>query len=99
MSGHLVHEFIHELGHLLIGYTLERKQTKQGSDFSRGPRHQRCTDLLSQAEVQRIIKELFIVGPQIKTNWKRRRRMNPGTSNIQGQFADGDWHSVDTEIT
>lgn len=69
------------------------------NELLRSSIHQRYTNLLSQAEVQRIVQERIIVGPQIKTNRKRRRRTDSGTSNVQGQFADRDWHPVYTEIT
>ena len=56
-------------------------------------------DLLSQTEVQRVLKELFIVRSQVEADRKRGRGMDSSTSDVEGQFADGDWHSVDTKIT
>lgn len=98
MGRHLLHEFVHELGHFLVRHTLEQKKTKEWIKRCQLRLHQNNTNLLAQAEVQRILKELLIVGSQVKADRKRGRWMNSSTSDIEGQFSDGDRHPVDTEV-
>jgi hypothetical protein len=50
--------------------------------------------LLRQAEVQRVVQQLFVVGANIQDHRQTARRVETGTDRVQRQLADGNTDAV-----
>ena len=53
---------------------------------------------LRQADVERVVEQLLVLGADVERDGEARLRMHAGASGVERQLADGDAHAVRAEI-
>ena len=51
------------------------------------------------AKVKRVVDQVLVVGSEIESDGEGLERVDTGASSVQRQFADGNAHTVDSEVT
>ena len=54
--------------------------------------------LLPETEVERVREQLGVVGPEVEADREGRARVDTGSSDVEGELADGDPHPSDSKI-
>ena len=53
----------------------------------------------ARAKVERVVDELLVVGSEIESNREGLERVDTGAGSVERQLADGNAHTVDSEVT
>merc|ERR1719450_70628 len=58
-----------------------------------------CHSLVSQSDVVWVLQKFLSVGSNIKSDWQCLTWSNAGNGRVQRQFADGDSHSLSSQVS